>query len=104
MAIRGDTPTYRLLVEGYDITACTVHVALTDARGRKTEKVVTGMVADEEGTHIALYLTQEETLAMRQGRAEVQVTWVDSEGDRRHTEIKTVVIGRTLMPEVISYE
>ena len=102
---QGTTPAYTLTISGYDLTDKTVFVAIKE-RGKML--VLTGFrlsIAYDDGTSAIVFsLTQEETLALPTGQAEVQVRFIDSSGIARATDIKTIPVERVLQPGVIEYE
>ena len=104
--IRGTTPAYTLTIAGYDLTQMTVFVTVRGQYGTlvtKTGDALT-VTADATGSTIAFRLTQEETLALTVGRAEVQVRFIDANGIALATEIAPVTVERVLLGGVIEYE
>ena len=88
---RGTTPDFILAIPGHDLRECTVKVTLRqDGRMLTLAGERLSLSYDEEDggcTAIAFRLTQEETLGLRTGQAEVQARWVDAEGTALCTEI-----------------
>lgn len=102
--IRGTTPTYTLFVEGHDLTGTTVFVTFKNDR-RKL--VLSGerlsVTGGEEESIVAFGLTQEETLALKEGTAQIQVRFIDSAGVAYATDIGKVTVGKVLQEGVIEY-
>lgn len=99
------TPTISLVVEGVDITDKDIYVSLEQGL---TELTKTGsdliVEAEEADTKISLTLTQTESALFDYNKnVSVQVNWIDSDGVRAATEIKTIGVMRNLLDEVISY-
>lgn len=103
--IRGTTPSHILTIEGYDLTETRVYVTLSSGFVRITKTNEDLAIAYEnETTSILLFLTQEDTLGLPTGDAEVQVRWIDSNGIAQATEIEKISVDRVLLPKVISYD
>lgn len=102
---QGTTPTYTLIVGGYDLTDKTIFVAIS-SRGRKIIKTgdALSIAYGDEASTIAFRLTQQETLSLGLGQAEVQVRFIDSNGIANATDIKPINVERILQPGVIEYE
>jgi len=102
---QGTTPTYTLVVEGYDLTDKTVYVTLRAGGKRVT---LTGdrltVVYDDTDSTIAFRMTQQETFALPLGDVDVQVRFIDSNGVAMATVIKQVDNNRVLLNEVIDYD
>lgn len=104
----GTTPTYYLTVIGEDITNMTVYVTMF---GRPSAVKITWTNGDEgleiesceDGTLITLTLTQEQTLQLGVGDADVQVKWIDIDGVACATEVGRVHVHRSLLREVITH-
>lgn len=103
--IRGTTPSHILTIEGYDLTGTRIYVTLSSGRSKvtKTNEDLT-VSYENETTSILLFLTQEDTLGLPTGTAEIQVRWIDSDGIAQATEIETIAVDRVLWPKVISYD
>ena len=61
-------------------------------------------MCDDGTSVIAFRLSQTQTLSFREGKAEVQVRFIDAEGIAKATDIKPIAIERILQPGVITYE
>ena len=101
--IRGTTPDL-ILTLPVDLTDCTVYVTL----GRKPRLVTkTGedlvVTPGATSSTIEVWFTQEDTLSLREGQAEIQVRFIDSEDKAYATNCKNVVIGKVLLEGVINY-
>ena len=112
MAVRGTTPDYELIIEGYDLTGATVHVTFSEGRLRidKTGNDLNISVTTEtrDGVEvtistITLSLTQRETLYLQEGAASIQVKWINSDGKVLATEIAAANITRALLDKVVEY-
>lgn len=102
---QGTTPIYTLAVSGYDLTDKTVFVAIS-SRGRRIIKTgdALSIAYGNEASTIAFCLTQQETLSLGLGQAEVQMRFIDSDGIAKATDIKPIAVERILQPGVIEYE
>ena len=103
--IRGTTPDYLLNIDGYDLSDKTVYVTIRQNNTRLTK---TGdelsIAVDENGSTIALLLSQKDTLQLKEGSAEIQVRFIDSNGTAYATEIATITVSRVLLERVIAYD
>lgn len=101
--IRGTTPDYILTVDA-DLSDKTVYVTISQGRTRLT---LTGddlsIATDAEGSTIAIRLTQEQTLGLAVGRAEVQVKYIGADGVTQATDIQPLLVGRALLERVVEY-
>ena len=84
----------------------TVYVTVKDSYGVIITKTgdELSISADETGSAIAFRLTQEETLRVKEGKAEVQVRFIDAQGVALATDIGQINIERVLQPGVIEYQ
>lgn len=102
--IRGTTPDYILTVNA-DLTGQTVYVTISQLRTRLT---LTGddlsIASDQSGSTIAIRLTQQQTLGLAVGRAEVQVKFIGSDGVVRATDIQSITVDRALLERVVEYD
>ena len=102
--IRGTTPDYLLTIDEYDLTDKTVFVTI-----RQGPTVITKsgnqltITVDGEKTIIAFTLTQWDTLQLSDGKAEVQVRFIDSNGVARATERAELIVDKVLLERVITY-
>ena len=103
--IQYTTPTLHLVVAGVDLTPHEVYVTIEQAGHELT--VSDGSVTYDEGgdgsTHIRVALTQEQTGAMRKGKAKVQVNWVDQVGKRNATIVKETEVLTNLLDRVVEH-
>ena len=53
---------------------------------------------------IAIRLTQQQTLGLAVGRAEIQVKFIGSDGTTQATDIKPITVDRALLERVVEYE
>ncbi len=101
--IRGTTPDYILTVDA-DLSDKTVYVTISQGRTRLT---LTGdelsIATDAEGSTIAIRLTQEQTLGLAVGRAEVQVKFIGADGVTQATDIQPMLVHRALLERVVEY-
>jgi hypothetical protein len=87
-----------LVVQGIDLTGCDVYVTLWQQGGEITTQVgPEDMARDDEGTTITVGYTQEQTASLDEGRAKVQVNWVDGEGRRNATAIAAIQVSGNLL-------
>lgn len=104
--IRGTTPTYVLQIDGYDLTGCTVYVTVKRSNVKVTKTSTDGAVviaADEQGTTLLVWFSQEDTLALRAGDGSIQARWIDRDGTAWATEIADVTVGKVLLESVIEW-
>lgn len=95
---RYTTPTMELVVQGIDLTGCDVYVTLWQQGDEITTRVgADDMARDDEGTTITVGYTQEQTASLDEGRAKVQVNWVDGEGRRNATAIAAIQVSGNLL-------
>ena len=101
---QGTTPTYTLTISGYDLTDKTVFVTIkrngktiTLSNNRLSIAYVSGISV------IAFALTQQETLALPLGKAEIQVRFIDAQGIAKATDKSEIIIEDILQPVVITY-
>ena len=99
--IRGTTPDYILTVNA-DLTGTTVYVTFKQLR--MSVDIKDPPVTVSEGTStIAIRLTQEQTLSLSEGRADIQVKYIASDGTVRATDIQPVTVSRALLERVVTY-
>lgn len=102
--IRGTTPTYIQTIDNYDLTDTTVYVTIKDSWTRLTlTNNVQSIQYDGNKSIIVFRLTQDETLSFREGKAEVQVRFIDIGGIAKATDIQPIDVCRILQPGVITY-
>ena len=101
--IRGTTPDYILTVDA-DLSDKTVYVTISQLRTRLT---LTGddlsIATDSEGSTIAIRLTQQQTLGLAVGKAEVQVKFIGEDGKTQATNIQPLMVDRALLERVVEY-
>ena len=102
--IRGTTPDYILTLAGVDLTGQTVYVTIRQGYTvlTKTNDEL-GIATDAEGSTIAFCLSQQDTLNLSEGAAEIQVKFIDSTGYVQATNIVTITVNKALLERVISY-
>lgn len=101
---RYTTPTVELVIEGIDLTGCEVYVTLSQQGSEITTTIGDGdMAYDGEDTTITVAYTQEETARLTEGRAKVQVNWLDSNGARNCSSIATVQVTGNLLGRVVDH-
>lgn len=102
--IRGTTPDYLLSIDGYDITGKRVFVTIAQGMRKITktnEELEIRM--DGENAKIGLSLTQQDTLGLMVGSADVQVRMIDENGYAEATDIAKINVSRVLLERVITY-
>lgn len=101
---QGTTPAYTINVSGYDLTDKSVFVTIK-GRGKTVTLMNSRLSIAYSGgvTAIAFVLTQEETLALPCGQAEVQVRFIGADGTSKATNIAPITVERILLPGVIAY-
>ena len=101
---QGQAGPFAVWARGIDLTTYTISLCIK-ARGKtiiKTGQDLSVSYADGV-TAIVYYLTQDETLALPQGSAEMQIRYVSADGLADRTEIKRVEIDRVLQGGVLPY-
>lgn len=103
MAIRGTTPDYILTVNA-DLTGKTVYVTIAQYPGCKLT-LTNGdlLIVPGEESVINISLTQEQTLGLSVGSAEIQVKFIADDGTTQATDIQTITIDRALLDRVVEY-
>lgn len=96
---RGTTPTIPLTVD-YDLTGYTVYVTFRSGGHEQTFTNERLTIEPGESTSISVPLTQEETLALDVGNAEIQVRAI-KDGAAIATDSKSIDVGRILLDGVI---
>lgn len=98
--IRATTPTYILTLPDtaeVDLTEMTeVHFTLVQYR-TEIGKIVT----PTDSKTVEVTLTQEETLALTDGSAEIQLNWLDANDKRGATYVQTIRVDKQLLNEVL---
>lgn len=100
--IRATTPTYTLSLPDdseVDLTdASKVFFAMS--QGSYTIKK---QVTPTDAHTVEVYLTQDETLELKDGKpADIQLNWIYSGGARMATKVKSVQVDKQLLKEVLS--
>lgn len=104
---RGTTPDYLLTVAGYDLTECTVYVTLKQGAQLITftgDRLSVSWDSDANTSSVTFGLTQEETLGLKQGNAEIQIRFINAEGEALATQIRAIPVLPVLFEEVIEYD
>ena len=101
---RGTTPTIVINVTGEDFDGATLYVTIEQGALELTK---TGsdvlFTPTEEGSTVALFLSQEETLAFDKGKASIQIRWINSSGVAQASPIRTIDVSPILLEGVIEY-
>lgn len=105
MIYRGTTPTVMVDVDGVDLTGWTTWVSV---RSGRTSLDLTGARVTTEprdgGCTVAVTLTQEETLRMRDGDSvRIQVRAVSALGEAVATSVATESVGGILMDGEVAH-
>lgn len=104
------TPTINLTVEGADISSMDVYVTLQQGAYELTKSgddltIQTETIGQVTNTNISFTLSQEESASFKpKYSVAVQVNWINENGIRSATEIKTIRVTPNLLDEVIAYE
>lgn len=98
---QGTTPTLVLTVGEEQLDGCTCYVTVK-SNGRMITKSGDGLTVS--GNEIAVTLTQQETLSLFPGSCEIQVRWIDSNGNAMATDIARVTVSNVLLKQVIEYQ
>lgn len=99
--VQGTTPTFILtLPDTIDMAAISnMYFTLEQGEVKLTKK---GDDLSIDGHDVLVFLSQEETLKFKTGRALLQLNWTYPEGVRACSNIVTVNVGLNLIKEVIS--
>lgn len=97
------TPTLRFAIKGFDITSCNVYVSLSQDAHTLT-MVPSRMSYEDDVTSIEIDLSQAETAGFNKlSKLFAQVNWIDENGKRNATEIKSIPVQRNLLGKEIAY-
>ena len=102
---RGTTPTIVINVIGETFQGSKLYVTLEQKEHEltKTGEDVVVTVTGENTSTVAVYLTQQETLAFSSGPASVQIRWIDSGGTAQASPIKKIDVDPILLEGEIEY-
>lgn len=99
--IRATTPTYILTLPDtaeVDLTEMTeVHFTLVQGKSYIIDKIVD----PTDSKTVEVTLSQEETLALKDGSAEIQLNWIDANDKRGATYVQTIRVDKQLLNEVL---
>lgn len=99
---RYTTPNIEIVVEGIDLTASHVYVTLWQHGAEVTTQVGDDdMSYDGSNTTINVAYTQEQTSVFCEGRAKIQVNWIDTNERRNATDISSIRITGNLLGRTI---
>lgn len=100
--IRATTPTYILTLPDtaeVDLTEMTeVHFTLVQGKNNIIDKIVT----PTDSKTVEVTLSQEDTINLKDGIAEIQLNWIDASGNRGATYVSTIRIDKQLLNEVLT--
>lgn len=105
---RGTTPTITLTIHGYDLSANTNYVTLSQTSGTQLtlsgESVVASYDSETETSTLQIYLTQEQTLSFnKKQNADIQLRTIDAEGTALASRIYHINVNAILLDGVIEY-
>lgn len=102
--IRGTTPDYLLRVKDQDLTDKTVYVTVAQGNNKVTISGVDLVITTEgDDSIIAFRLTQLQTLSLKEGKAKVQVRFIDAENKAQATNMQDIEVHPVLLEKVIRY-
>lgn len=104
---RGTTPGYVLEIGGCDLTECAVFVTISQENKKLTltnDRLILEHDSETDISTIMFDLTQQETLDMHTGKAEIQVKFIDETGYVQATETGRIGVLPILNEDVIQYE
>lgn len=79
--IRGTTPTFVIHITGDTLNDATPYVTLKQGQTEVTRSGAELIVEqDEKSCTVSITLTQEESLKFSRGNAEIQIRWVNADG------------------------
>lgn len=93
-------------IKGYDLSTAKVFVSIRrgqDILTKTDPDVQTGYDAESEISTVVCSLTQEETLAIRQGDAIAQIRFIYEDGQAYATDKASIEVKDVIYKEVISY-
>lgn len=100
--IRATTPTCILTLPDtseVDLTEMTeVYFTLVQGKNNKIDKIVD----PTDSKTVEVTLSQEDTLNLKDGIAEIQLNWIDASGNRGATYVSTIRIDKQLLNEVLT--
>ena len=102
--VRGTTPEYVLSVSGADLTNSTIYVTIAQGNHSLTlegDRLGVDYIESTGVSTIAFRLTQEETLALKSGKAQVQAKFADADGYVSATNIGDIPVLPVLNEDVI---
>ena len=99
--IRGTTPTIRIGIKNIDLTQLEAFYLTFKQNNVVVEKNIDEVIIDEENSCVICKLTQEDTLKLNYGPAEMQIRLKDTAGLAFATTIKTIDVGKILKGGVI---
>lgn len=101
---RGTTPTITINVTGEDFENSTLYVTLEQG---ELELTKTGddvvVTPTDDGSTVAIFLSQEETLMFVKGTARIQIRWIDANNVAQASPIKSIAVDPILLEGVIEY-
>lgn len=100
---RGTTPVITCTIIGADLTGSSVYVTIQQG-GVEITVVNPQIETTDTGCKITVILTQEQTLKLFKGIADIQVRWITSDETAHATDIKQLNVDKILKNGVISYE
>lgn len=101
--VRGTTPTLTLTVgtaETVDLEQATAVYVTVSRLGAVITK--TGADLSIDGNVVECWLTEEESLQLREGPASIQVNWTYGSSKRAASKVAAVNIGRQLLLEEVT--
>lgn len=100
--IQYTTPTHSYVVEGIDLSGCDMWVSYQQGDAKLDVKATT-VSYDGIDTTATVNLSQEQTGAFEPGTVKVQLNWVYPNGKRDAVSVKSIDVGRNLIPRVMGY-
>ena len=102
---RGATPDLIVDIPGVDLSDKRVYLNIS-SNGMKIEKTNEDfhIATDEDGSSIAVRLSQEETLRLKSGYATCQVRFIGEDGKAEVTTMASIKVRPVLKEGVIAYE
>lgn len=97
---RFTTPTITLTVKGVDLTEKSVYVTFSQRDSALTVESPSMALVGED-TVISVPLSQFQTGGFSVGTVDVQVNFIDANGNRDATTVKTIGVDRNLLAQVV---
>ena len=100
---RGTTPTITCKITGADLSGSNIYITIQQG-GTEITILNPTVETTEDGCIMVITLTQEQTLRLKKGVADIQIRWVDPNGTALATNVAQITVEKILRDGVIEYE